>query len=89
MKKKAGTLLVLMIMITLFSLFQPAVKIYVHSQAGEGAGIFPDTISLMNIVTKEAAGLPVETIPALGLMNTGRWILMAGMLFLMIGVVLA
>ena len=52
MKKKAGTLLVLMIMITLFSLFQPAVKIYVHSQAGEGAGIFPDTISLMNIVTK-------------------------------------
>lgn len=88
MKKKAGIILVLMI--ALFSLFQPAVKIYIHSQAKEmAADIFPETISLIDIATKEVAGLPVENIPALGLMNTGRGILLAGILFLVVGSILA
>ena len=81
---KKSTLLVAVV-----SLFLPAVKIYIHSQLGaETAALYPQTISLWDTMTRKAAGLPVDQVPALELIRLDGWMLLAGIGLMALGAAL-
>lgn len=87
MKKKG--LIFLALAVAIATLFLPAVKIYVHSQLGaETAALYPQTVSLWDMAVRPAAGLPVDSIPALGLIRLDGWMLLAGLGLMAVGAAL-
>lgn len=84
MKKRWGFLLVMAVVIV--SLFLPAVSLYVHGQLGEEtAALFPKTISMGEVALKGAGSLPVDAVPALGLIRLEGWMLIVGVVLLALG----
>ena len=87
MKKKG--LIFLALAVAIATLFLPAVKIYVHSQLGaETAALYPQTVSLWDMAVRPAAGLPVDSISALGLIRLDGWMLLAGLGLMAVGAAL-
>ena len=87
MKKKG--LIFLALAVAIATLFLPAVKVYVHSQLGaETAALYPQTVSLWDMAVRPAAGLPVDSIPALGLIRLDGWMLLAGLGLMAVGAAL-
>ncbi len=82
MKKKLPVLILLLV--TVVSLFLPAVSLHVHSQLGaETAALFPERLSLWQIATRGIHSLPVDQVPALSLLYTGQTSLLVGLLLLL------
>ena len=87
MKKKG--LIFLALAVAIATLFLPTVKVYVHSQLGvETAALYPQTVSLWDMVVRPAAGLPVDSVPALGLIRLDGWMLLAGLALMAVGAAL-
>lgn len=87
MKKKG--LIFLALAVAVATLFLPAVKIYVHSQLGaETAALYPQAVSLWDMAVRPAAGLPVDSIPSLGLICLDGWMLLAGLGLMAVGAAL-
>lgn len=81
MKKRWGLLLVLAAVIV--TLFLPVAKIYIHSQIpADTAALFPETISMWDVITRGSASLPMQAVPQLGLIHWGQWTLIAGLVLL-------
>lgn len=88
MKKRWYILLSLAVVI--IALFLPAVKVYIHSQLGtQTAALFPQTISLKDIMTKGAASLPTDRVPALNNIRFEGWLLLAGIILMALGALAA
>ena len=87
MKKKG--LIFLALAVAIATLFLPAVKVYVHSQLGaETAALYPQTVSLWDMAVRPAAGLPVDSIPALELIRLDGWMLLTGLALMAVGAAL-
>lgn len=88
MKKRLLPLLTVLLAVLL--LFLPAAKLQVHSQiAPEIASQFPATISVADVLAKGSAALPTDTVPALALAQFGQGYLLAGLVLLAVGALLA
>ena len=87
MKKKWPVLIVLLVAIV--SLFLPALGLHVHAQLGEEtAALFPQTLSLWEIITKGTGALPTDSVPALSLVHFGGWMTLAGLVLMALSAVL-
>lgn len=88
MKKRLLPLLTVLLAVLL--LFLPAAKIQVHSQiAPEVAAQFPATISVADVLLKGSDALPTDAVPALSLAQFGQGYLLAGLVLLALGALLA
>ena len=88
MKKRWWVLLTLAVAIV--SLMFPAASVYVHRQLGEEtATLFPQTVSIADIVFKGADSLPTDAVPALGVLQFNGIALIAGLILMALGAVAA
>lgn len=88
MKKRLLPLLTVLVAVLL--LFLPAAKLQVHSQiAPEVAEQFPATISVADVLLKGHDALPTNAEPALSLVQFGQEYLLAGLVLLALGALLA
>ena len=85
MSKKWPTLLILAV--TAASLFfLPAVALHTHAQLGEEtAALFPESLTLSDLMFRGTAALPLAEVPALGIIHFGGAWFLAGMLLLILG----
>ena len=88
MKKKLPVLVILLAAVV--ALFLPALSLHVHSQLGaETAALFPERISLWQIMTQGSRCLPIDQVPALKLLYTAQVPFIIGMLLLLAGAVMS
>lgn len=79
MKKKWLVLLILAVAVA--ALFLPAAGLHVHAQLGaETAALFPESLSLWDVISRGASALPVDQVPALSVLHLGRLPLLLGMI---------
>ena len=87
MKIKWPVLLILAVAVA--SIFLPAVGLHVHAQLGEEvAALYPETLSLADLMFRGKAALPLAEVPAMGLISFGGGWFLAGLIFLLAGGVL-
>ena len=84
MKIKWPVLLILAVAVA--SIFLPAVGLHVHAQLGEEvAALYPETLSLADLMFRGKAALPLAEVPAMGLISFGGGWFLAGLIFLLAG----
>ena len=83
MNKRIGMLIILVLLLAV--LFLPAAKLNVHSSVDSAtAAAFPEKISLLDILLKGSASLPVETVSQMNLVQTGQVSLAVGFVLLLL-----
>ncbi len=86
-RKRLG--LILAVAVAFLALLLPGMKFYVHSQLGaETAALFPQSVTVGDMVFKGASVLPVDTVPALSLLQFSGWLLMAALAVMLLSLIL-
>ena len=74
----------------LAALLMPAVALHVHSQLGaETAALFPEALSLGDVVFRGSSALPLSAVPALEAIGFGGWMAAGSLALLVLAALLA